>query len=317
MTKPKISREALDRKITQIIQTVSKNKKDFENKDKSMDELLSFKESIGKQLDKIETVDALANLESKSKLIQAFHNMDAEIEAEFEMIRSEPRQAFSSVMDKAVDDYLESIAKFRQQGGEYFNGSVAYRPRPNEKEALYRILDKLKEDGYPVKIISDAHKLSRSAMELNSYSKTHTSLNFVTSLEGVDAFEENAKAEAIPILRDNIHCKRLFLDFTGQLRKPEDKAFDPETENHGGHVENEYEANAFVMGKGPVWQDHNDHSPKAKKFLTMAIASEPSSVENKIFYMYSKNNGFTKITPLSLAENSENQAPSNSTALGV
>lgn len=318
MTKPKISREALDRKILQIIQTVSKYKKDFDRKEKDMDELLYFKDSIDKQLDQIETVNALSKLESKSKLVQAFHNIHAEIEDNLEVLRNEPRQSLSLVMDKAVNDYFESIEKFRQQGGEYFNGSIVYRPHTTpEKEALDRTVENLKKEGYPVKVIQSAEVYSKEEMAKMNYQHSYTPLNVVTSLEGVDAFEKLAKGEGIPINRHDIQCKRLFLDFTGYLRKPEDRPFDPKTDSHGGHVENEYEANAFIMGKGPVWQDHNDHSPKAKKFITMAIASRPDAVENKIFYMYSKSLGFKKTTPLSLAEDAESQSPSNSQGFGV
>lgn len=306
MSKPKISREALDRKITQIVLRVADHKRNDEVRKKSEEQLRSFQDNIQKQLDMISITESLNNIKSRGDLVQAFHNLDAEIENEFARLKSEHKQPLSAVVEKAVSDYLESIETFRKQGGEYFNGSVQYRPyNSQEKEALDRVLDTLQQEGYPVKVIASAEKLSEEEREKVNYNQLYIPLNFVTSLEGLDAFNYHVKAEGMPISREGIQCKRLFLDFTGQLRKPEDREFNPETDGHGGHVANAYEANAFIMGNGPEWQSNVDHTPKASKFITMAIAGNALANENKIFYMYSTNGGFTKTTPISLARQVE------------
>lgn len=318
MTKPKISREALDRKIAQIIQTVYKHKENDREKEKNLSELRTFQENIDVQLNKIYATELLSEMKTRKDLVQALHNLDAEIEYKLADLERSNHTPLSSVVEKAVDDYLDSIEKFRQQGGEYYNGSVVYTPDVNrERESLNTIIEKLKEDGYPVKVIKESEVRSSEEIEKNVYLGKYTALNFVTSIEGVDAFEKMAKAEGLPINRKGVEFKRLFLDFTGQARKPEDRPFNPETDSHGGHVYNEYEANAIIMGKGPNWQSEIDHNPKAKKFLTMSIAGDPSVTHNTIFYMYSVDNGFTKVSPMRLAQKMADQNRENASEPSV
>lgn len=280
MSKPAISREALDRKIAQIVKYVADHQNHLSQREKDRMRLAELQSQVSDLLDNFSANDTLEKIPSRGKLMQSLHSVHADAEAEIDRLESDNRQALSQTVSKAVNDYFQSIETFRKQGGEYFNGSVHYRPRDQaEAEKLDRILATLEELGHPIKVVSPAAK---SASETYTYSP----LNFVTSLEGVDAFEWHAKAEDLAIRGEHVTTKRLFLDFSGQMTMPEEREFHPGWDGHGGHVANAYERNAFVMGSGAPWQDPFDHNPKAGKFIMMAIAGSVEANRNKLFYMY-------------------------------
>lgn len=300
----KISREALNRKLARVIQTVENRKASDRKIQNEQESLRSLKDKLEKSIDDFYENDTLNKLESRGKLIQSLESAYADAQYQLDVLNKAPEQSYSGLIDLAVDSYLESIDAYRKSGGEYFDGSVQFEPEHgNHVEALRRVVAGIEEAGHPVKILNEPTRIPPE--ERGFRTRIYSPLEFVTSLAGVDEFEKLARSEGLRVQGDLVECKRMMLDFSGDIWATDDVTFDPETDNHGGHVNNGYEKRAFVMAQGRIWQSGYDYDekPKARKFLTMALSGSAMANENQIFYMYrSKSSPEGSTTPGFLAQ---------------
>lgn len=310
----KISREALNRKIASVVQSIEDKKTSDRNIKEEREKLMKLRDHLDRSIEEFSANDTLNKLESRGKLIQSLHSAHEDANYQLDVLSAPPKQSFDQVSSAAIKEFLSATEAYRKSGGEYFDGSVQYLPSSGkEVEALQRVVTKLENKGYPVKVLNQAERKPKEEIDFNigGALRLYEPFEFVTSLQGVDAFEELARSEELQAQGNKVTCKRMMLDFSGDLWKSDDVSFDPEKDSHGGHVSNGYEKRAFLMAKGPEWGPGYVDTPKAEKFLKMALCGSAQSNENQIFYMFRSNQSGSAITPASLAQTVQTKMKGN------